>query len=181
MKATPWAKVYGEMTGTQEKAKELFNEQDEKLNAVNTTGEKKTVAFFYINNAGQICIRRSDDYISKMLELAGGENVLSGAAEGTSASFPIDAEQFYTLAKDADVLIYNTSLGGKLTSIEELTEKYALLTEFKAVKESNVWCTSGSLFQETLSSGAIIGDFHNAFYGGDTEYVTHLREGDAVE
>ena len=177
-----WVKVYGEMTGKSEEAEELFKEQEQKLAGISETADKKSVAFFYINNAGQICVRKSDDYISKMLELAGGENVFNGVKQqGGSASFPIDAEQFYTLAKDADVLIYNTSLGGNPANVQELIGKYALLAEFKAVKESNVWCTSGSLFQETLSSGAIIGDFHNAFYGGDTEYVTHLREGDAVE
>ena len=178
-----WVKVYGEITGKAEKAAELFKEQEQKLSEINSASGKKSVAFFYINNAGQISVRKSDDYISKILELAGGENVFKNVAQqGASASFPIDAEQFYELAKDADLLIYNTSLGGIPANIDELIKKCTPLADFKAVQENNVWCTSGSLFQETLAGGAIIQDFHKAFYGGgDTKYVTRLKDGEAVE
>ena len=178
-----WVKVYGEITGKAEKAAELFKEQEQKLSEINSASVKKSVAFFYINNAGQISVRKSDDYISKILELAGGENVFKNVAQqGASASFPIDAEQFYALAKDADLLIYNTSLGGIPANIDELIKKCTPLADFKAVQEKNIWCTSGSLFQETLASGAIIQDFHKAFYGGgDTKYVTRLKDGEAVE
>ncbi|MBQ3462958.1 MAG: ABC transporter substrate-binding protein, partial [Clostridia bacterium] len=57
-----WVKVYGEITGKAEKAAELFKEQEQKLSEINSASVKKSVAFFYINNAGQISVRKSDDY-----------------------------------------------------------------------------------------------------------------------
>ena len=182
-----WIKVYGEMTGQQEKAEKLFNEQVSYLDsgdAFESTG--KTAVYFYVSDSGQIVTRKSGDYVTKMIELAGGENVFYDLGSGSaSSSVTMEPEKFYETAKDADFIIYNSTISGSLSSLDELIEKYPLLTDFKAVQNGSVWCTSDNLFQETMKLGVIIHDMNSVFTGNTDsdppEFLYHLESGDAVE
>ena len=70
-------------------------------------------------------------------------------------------EEFYHSAKDADYLIYNSSIDGGVHSIGELLEKCDLLEDFKAVQEGKVWCTTNDMYQQSMSIGYMIEDIHN--------------------
>ncbi|MCM1578995.1 MAG: ABC transporter substrate-binding protein, partial [Ruminococcus sp.] len=161
-----WIKVYAEMCGKQELAGELFDEQAKLLeNIENTENTGKTAVYFYINASGQAVTRKSGDYVTKMIELAGGRNVLSlrGEEESSSATVTMETEQFYSRAKDADFIIYNSAVGGEINTVEELVSKCGLLAEFKAVKNGNVWCTKENFFQESMKLGSIISDLNLIF------------------
>ena len=163
-----WIKVYGEIVGKPEEAQRLFNEQSAKLKALeNVESTGKTVAFFYINTAGQAVTRRSGDYITKMIELGGGEYVFKdlGDSESAFSTVVMEMEKFYASAKDADIIIYNSTIGGEISSLDSILEKNSLLRDFKAVKEGNVWCTRENLYQETMKFGDMITDFHSVFSG----------------
>lgn len=164
-----WIKVYGEILGKQAEAEELFNEQAQylaDLGSNDSTG--KTAVFFYINNAGQAVTRKSGDYVTKMIELGGGENVFSELGDGSGLStVTMEMEEFYETAKDADFIIYNSTIDGEIESVEELISKNNLLADFKAVKEGNVWCTRNNLFQETMKLGSVISDFNSVFTGSE--------------
>lgn len=160
-----WIKVYGEMTGKQELAEKLFNEQVNYLddgNAYKDTG--KTAVYFYITDSGQIVTRKSGDYITKMIELAGGKNVFDNlGSDSASSSVTIEPEQFYETARDVDYIIYNSTINGEINSIDEIIEKNELLADFKAVRNGDVWCTKNNLFQETMKLGIVISDFNSVF------------------
>lgn len=161
-----WIKVYGEITGNADIAKNLFDEQAEKLESISksdTTG--KTAVFFHISASGQAVTRKSGDYITKMIELSGGKNIFSnlGDSEKNTSSVTMEMEQFYSKAKDVDFIIYNSTINGEIKSIDELVEKNELLADFKAVKNGNVWCTQENLFQETMKLGTVISDFNAIF------------------
>lgn len=161
-----WIKVYGEMCGRSEKAEELFNKQNELLKAVeNTESTGKTAVFFYINTSGQAVTRKSGDYVTKMIELAGGENVFAdlGDSDAMTSSVTMETEQFYDRAKNADFIIYNSTVGGEVNTIDELIGKNDLLADFKAVKNGNVWCTRENLYQETMKLGTVISDLNSIF------------------
>lgn len=163
-----WIKVYGEIVGKPEEAQRLFNEQSAKLKSLeNVESTGKTVAFFYINTAGQAVTRRSGDYITKMIELGGGEYVFKdlGDSESAFSTVVMEMEKFYASAKDADIIIYNSTIGGEISSLDSILEKNSLLRDFKAVKEGNVWCTRENLYQETMKFGDMITDFHSVFSG----------------
>ena len=169
-----WIRVYAEMCGKAEEAERVFSQQSEKLKAlegVESTG--KTAAFFYINSAGQAVTRRSGDYITKMMELAGGRSVFDdGTDSDQSSAFStvvMEMEKFYTAAKDADLIIYNSTIDGELTTIAELLAKNSLLADFKAVKNRNVWCTRENVYQETTKLGTMIFDFYSVFSGTEIE------------
>ena len=160
-----WIKVYGEMTGKQQLADELFNEQVSQLNsgkAFDDTG--KTAVYFYITDSGQIVTRKSGDYITRMIELAGGKNVFENLGnDNASSAVTVEPEIFYETAKDADYIIYNSTISGEINSVDEIISKYELLAGFKAVENGNVWCTKNNLFQETMKLGTVIRDFNAIF------------------
>ena len=74
-------------------------------------------------------------------------------------------EQFFAAAKDADCIIYNSTIGGEIHSLKELLEKSALLAQFKAVQTGNVWCTQKNMYQETTQLGQMIQSFRKIFSG----------------
>ena len=123
----------------------------------------KTVAFFYITSNGAVSVRKSGDYVSKMIALAGGEYVLKnleGEEENALSTMNIQMEAFYAGAKDADYLIYNSTIDGEMDNLDELLKKSRLLGDFKAVRNGNVWCTKKSMFQESTGIANMIVDLH---------------------
>ena len=138
---------------------------------------KKTVAYFYINESGSVVVRKSSDYIPKMIEIAGGHYIfenLGDDEESASSSTNITMEEFYNQAKDADYLIYNATIDNPLNSIDELIGKNALFSEFKAVKNDNVWCTEKNMFQATDVIGNIINDYHTVFTDDNAEKLEFM-------
>ena len=160
---TEWIKLYGVLLGKEDQAQKIFQEQVDKLKSVeDSENTGKTVAFFYINSMGAANVRKSNDYVSKMIELAGGEYIFHDPAEDDNAlsTMNMQMEEFYAKAKDADYIIYNSTIDGELDSIDELLAKSSLLADFKAVKDGNVWCTGQNLFQETMGLATMIEDIH---------------------
>ncbi|MBC8586123.1 ABC transporter substrate-binding protein [Youxingia wuxianensis] len=167
---TEWIKLYGALVGKEEVACRLFEEQAAYLQAL--AGEEntgKTVAFFYISSSGYAVARKSGDYITKMIELAGGNYIFEnlGDPQKATSTVPLEMEQFYATAKDADFIIYNSTVGGELSSLEELIGKNELLRDFKAVQNGNVWCVEKNLFQETTQLGLMISDIHRMLTEND--------------
>ena len=96
-----------------------------------------------------------------MIRLAGGENVFDfGGEDNALSSVTVGPEDFCLRAKDADLIIYNATVGGDVTSIEELVRKNALLASFRAVETGNVWRTDSHMYQDIMKTGEILTDFH---------------------
>lgn len=176
-----WVKFYGALLGKEEEAEKIFAEQMEILERVNA-GEKtdKTVAFFFITSNGLVQVRQSSDYIPKMIELAGGKYVFEnlGDPEVRRSTMNMQVEEFYAGAKDADYLIYNSSIDGGVSSVRELVDKCELLAGFKAVKEGNVFCTANDMYQQSLSIGYLLEDIHGMLQGEKEEmhYLFRLND-----
>lgn len=168
---TEWVRLYGALTGKEEEAKAAFEKEVEAFETVEQ-GEKtgSTVAFFYITANGEINVRRSSDYLPKMIEMAGGSYVFEhlGDEEDTASSnVTMQMEEFYAAAKDADYIIYNSTTTEELSSIEDLLEKSSLLERFSAVQEGHVYCTTKNLYQSSMELGTIISDMHKMLTGED--------------
>ena len=59
---------------------------------------EKTVAYFYINTDGSVVVRKSDDYIPTMIEIAAVEDMCSQDlknSEGNAPSVKLTMEEFY--------------------------------------------------------------------------------------
>lgn len=172
-----WIKFFGAMLGKEEEAQRIFKNQTEILKKV-TADEKtgKTVAFFFITSNGLMQVRQSSDYIPKMIELAGGSYIFEdiGDPETRRSTMNMQVEEFYKGAKDADFLIYNSSIDGGVSSIDGLLDKCGLLADFKAVKEGNVWCTTNDMYQQSLSIGYLIEDIHAMLLGEGEDNMHYL-------
>lgn len=173
---TEWIKLYGVILGKEEKAEVAFEQQKVALEVVmNDEATDKTVAFFYITSNGMASVRKSEDYVPKMIELAGGKYIFSELGNDTaSSSINMTIEEFYAIAKDADFLIYNSTISGELYSRKELLQKSSILNDFKAVTEGNVFCTTQNFYQESMKAGTFIMDIHAMLEENGDETFTYL-------
>mgnify|MGYP004536308623 CR=1 FL=1 len=174
---TEWVKLYGLLTGKEEAAEKAFEEQKQYVSELSdTTDTGKTVAFFYITTAGTVSVRKSSDYVPKMIDIAGGEYIFKNlkGEDNAASSVNMQMEEFYAQAKDADYLVYNSTIDGQLRTVEELMEKSSLFENFKAVKNGNVWCIGKNVYQDTMDTGSIIHDFHEMLTSEDADELTYM-------
>ena len=179
-----WIKLYGLLLGDLDPAKERF---DEKIKAFEELpdidipeNERKTAAFFYITSNGYASIRKPGDHVSKMIELAGGRYIFTAddlnVDDNALSTMNIQIETFCDTARDADILIYNSTIDGELETIDQLVEKCGVLADFKAVKNGDVWCAGQNMFQQTTGAADMICDLNAVFSGtADEEKLTFLH------
>ncbi|MBQ9049647.1 MAG: ABC transporter substrate-binding protein [Lachnospiraceae bacterium] len=176
-----WVKAYGLLTGHEEEAAHAFEEQKgyvESLSHKEEEGsEPKTVAIFSINSTRQVVTRGAGDYFGKMVEIAGG-TLSTPATDAGRATQTVSMESFYAAAEQADILIYNASIEDAPEDLQQMCAKDNILTQFRAVKEGNVWCMRSSLYQNASRTGAIIRDLHAIVAGeadDETEFFYRLK------
>ena len=155
--------------------------------AQNSYNAPVKVAYFSINANGMIRVPNSASYIPKMIALAGGDYVFADGftqqeetdesnRTNASSSTNMQMEPFYAAAKDADVLIYNGTIEGKLSSVDELIEKNALFADFKAIREGRVWCQDGDLFQHPTQAVQQAVDFAAAVADKPDDTLIYLKK-----
>ncbi|MCC8126761.1 MAG: ABC transporter substrate-binding protein [Clostridiales bacterium] len=175
---TEWIKLYGVLLGKESLAEALFQQQQDKMNRIvseQPTG--KTVAFFYVSSSGGYAvIRKSGDYVAKMIALAGGSYLFedTGGSDTATATVNMTMEDFYTTAKDADIIIYNSTIDGQLDTLSDFLALNQLFGDFKAVQEHNVWCTGANLYQDMTQLGTVMEEMHQIFTGNAPEQMTFL-------
>jgi len=174
-----WIKLYGILYDKEAEAESYYKRQ---LNAIEPILKKEktsvTVAFFYVTSSGMINVRVEGDYITEMIELSGGNYVYpagkgedgDSAGDGLMSTMNVQPEDFYLAVKDADVIIYNSTIGGEIRSVDELVKKNELFRNFKAVKNGEVYCTEQNFFQETTGMPEFMEDLHAVFTGEKREY-----------
>lgn len=180
-----WVKLYGILFDKEAEAETFFNEQVQRIRPLlgqDTTG--KTAALFSVTSNNLVTVRKSNDYVAKMIGMAGGEYVFSNLSDNGNnlATINLSLEEFYAGAKDADVLIYNSTIEGKIETTEQLLSKCPMLADFKAVQNGNVWCTTQSLFQESMELPDLILDMNrvftaespNAVNEDELKFLTHV-------
>ncbi len=171
-----WIKLYGALLGREDDAEAIFQKQVDQVASIEVPPSGKTVAFFYLNSSGAAVVRRPGDYVTKMIEQAGGTYAFADleSAKAGSSSMTIQMESFYGTARDADVLIYNSSIDGGVSSLDDLFVRSDLFRDFKAVQTGDVWVTDQNMYQQMLRSGDIIRDI-NGVLCGSTDDLTFLE------
>lgn len=173
-----WIRFYGALLGRETQADAAFAEQTQILDRMmqDDAPTGQTVAFFYLTTNGTVNVRKTADYVPQMIKLAGGTYVFDNLGSDTDhkSSVNMTMEEFYATAKNADCLIYNSTIDGELGSIGDLVAKSAMLRDFKAVQSGNVWCTTNDMYQHTMSAGAFIEDLHAIFSGDRAHGMTYI-------
>ena len=174
-----WIKLYGLLTGKSEEADKFFEDQIALLkDTVKDDPSGKKVAFFYVSSTGSVNVRKPGDYISKMIDMAGATYILSQddveEEDNALSTMNMNIESFYNQARDADILIYNSTIEGGLDNVNQLIEKNKVFADFKAVKEGNVWCTDNNTFQQATGLSRMISEFYAVFHD-------QVKEGQKLE
>lgn len=189
-----WIKLYGLLLGKTDEADAFYNEQLASLTAVpelskmlsstvpaaredSTSGsaqnpvasqDSPTVAYFYITSSGYANVRRPGDYISKMIEMAGGSYAFADASvseDSAKATMNMQMEAFLDRALLSDILIYSTSIDGELHSAEELYKKAPMLKQSKAASDGNIWITGKNMYQQTTAVAQMMLELHSVITG----------------
>lgn len=167
-----WIKLFGVLFNREEEAKAFFEERVARIEPI--LQKEKTglqVAFFAVASDGTITVRKPNDYVASMIALAGGTYSLGDyvdTEENALSTMKMQMEDFYAAEKDADVLIYNGTIEGELTSVDDLIQKNSLFADFKAVKTGQVYTTGSNFYQQTSGTCDFIEDL-NKILNGDTD------------
>ena len=161
-----WIKFYGILLGREELAQQVFDRQAERIAPLldqQSTG--KSCAFFSISANNLANVRKGGDYVARMIEMAGADYVFADLTDsGNSLStMNLPLEDFYAGARDADFLIYNSTIEGVVSTTDELVAKCSLLADFKAVQNGHVWCVAQSFFQQSMELADFILELHRLF------------------
>ena len=174
-----WIKLYGILFDRNDIAEAYFEDQLKKIEPVMESEDTDvTVAFFYVTTSGLINVRKPGDYISEMIDLAGGNYVISNdsiKADNSLSTMNMQMEDFYASASNADIIIYNSTIAGNIDSIDELISKNALFADFKAVRDKRVYCTDHDLFQQTTKVAEFLNDL-NAVITGSEKDLYYLKK-----
>ena len=176
-----WIMLWGAMFDKVSAAQEVLDRQAQLIADVEARVAAQpldcTVAFFYINANGAAVVRKPGDYVAKMIAMAGGTYAfaqLAGADENRSSSTTLEMEAFYAQAKDADIIIYNSTVAGRLKGLDELVALNPLLADFKAVKNRRAWCCEQNVYQQMTATGEVVVDLHEAIADTDRDELTFL-------
>ncbi len=180
---TEWIRLYGALLDREEEADAFFRGQEEIISGVEEAvkekggSEKSRVAVFAITTSGTVTVRRSDDYIPRMIEIAGGSYIFDSLTneETRGGTATISMEEFYNAAAEADYIIYNSTIEGKLSGVDALLEKSSLFSDFKAVKEGKVWQIGKDLYQSTDTAGLMTEDLFRML-SGEEEGMAFLEK-----
>lgn len=170
-----WIKLYGALYGKESEAEDYYDKSAKEITTVIEKNKTDTqVAFFSVTASGMINVRKPDDYIAGMIELAGGNYVpaASGTIEtGGSGTMNMQMEDFYAATYNADILIYNSTIRGELESVADLVDKNGLFSDYKAVKEQNVYCMTGDFFQHPTDTAEYLSELRNLIEGQEDKYT----------
>lgn len=181
-----WVKFYGILFGKLPEAEKYFDGEAKRISVALSSGKSggaesekraKKVGFFFVSSSGAVSARNSGDYISKMIEMAGGEYVPSANSlssdskssdSGGSARSTVSMqfESFYASASGADIIIYDRSIDKNLKTLSQLKKKNPLFSDFKAVKSGDVYCTKDDFFQRTTGTADFIIDLEKIIEKG---------------
>ncbi len=174
---TEWIKVYGTLTGKEEEAEEAFQEQKRAVEELkNLQGSGKKVASFYIASTGQIVVSKAGESLARMIEMAGGEYLFSDLTDDSARStVKMSMEEFFSKAKDADILLYDGAIM-PISDLSGLIDKSRLFSDFKAVREKNVWYMEDSLYQNASKTGDIVKNLRLMLENDDSgDYIKKLK------
>ena len=180
-----WIKLYGILTGKEETAQAVFDEQQKKIEEIQSeigkeSGNKIDAALFYIGTNGIVGVRNPDDYMTTLLKTAGAEYAFDHLSSDSSKTYiQLQMEEFYAHAIDADVLIYNSNFGYSPQTLEELVKIDGILSELKAVKDKHVWVYSQDSFQQPTKLADMVMDYYEIFKyvrdGGEEPELTYFE------
>ncbi len=108
-----------------------------------------------------------------MIELAGGRYIFDdpwGTRRKPHQPVSLQMEEFYAGAKDADYIIYNSTIEGELSSSAGSAGKEpAALRSSRRCRKGMYTARSKNLYQSTMALGTITSDIRRMLTGDDAD------------
>lgn len=153
-----WIKFFAAFLGKEKEAEEIYKAQVDEIykieQSIKDLKDHKKIIEFRVSKKG-VSVRKSGDYVNRMISIAGGVNPLSESIKGDAGTETVSFEEFYKLAQDADILIHE-NMNEILDTKEKMLKYSNTLKDLKAFKENNVWTTSKDYWQQTDKLGEMI-------------------------
>lgn len=175
-----WVKLLAALAGKDEAAETYFAEQVAKVKAVSDSEPSgKTVAMFFMSSDGAtVYARNAGDYMTAMIEAAGGDYIMADVGTDKTGNAKMNMEDFYAACGQADYIFY-LSYSDLFATKEEMIAFDPIFADFKAVQDGNVWLSSDTFTQSTAAIATIIENMNTVLNDNtvaETETLIKLGE-----
>lgn len=145
-----WIKFMAAFYDKELVAEKVLNDAVKEIDNVTAkvAGKKEPKVAWGTIYKGTVYVANKDSYIGKWIDMAGGDYLFKTPGKSASSGGQISMEEFYAKAKDADVLVYSSSVSHMQNpSIEGIVKESPLFAKIKAVKNGNVWAYSADWWE----------------------------------
>lgn len=167
-----WSKLMGVLFNKQDKAEEYYNDTVKKVTDIEKEASKREEHPITIQtyiNKGMASVYNQGDYVSKMIEMSGGDYPFKDLKKDQYGTTKMTPEEFYNRAKDTQVLIYDNMTDSSVKSIEDIVAKGDYFKNMPAIKNGNVWIPKKIYWQSSDDIVGIIKDINTIIYNPEDE------------
>lgn len=171
-----WVKLVGALLDMEDEAEAFFNETEARVEAVvakvGDCEDKPTINQTFVFD-GVVYVRNDDDYVNKMLSMAGGANIFEGLAPEQTGNTKVTIEEFYAQTENLDVLIYDTTSDVNVKTVSDIVAYGEYLSNMKAIQDGNVWGIAANYWQSADDVATMIEELYTIMYA--PEEATNLN------
>lgn len=162
-----WVKLMSAFYDKEEAAEKYFEDSIKKVETASKSieGKEKPKVVWASVFKGQVYVPKSDSYVAKMIELAGGDYVFK---DKNLKDTKISLEELYNEANKADVFIYSSTKDWN-PSLEGIVKKSPILKKLKVVEDKKVWCFHPDYWQSIDKTDELIEDLMKIFVPGSVK------------
>jgi iron complex transport system substrate-binding protein len=114
---------------------------------------------------GKVSIPNAGSYVGKWIDMAGGDYAFKDVGIGASSSTYVSMEEFYANTKDADILIYSSTVNYMQNpTIAGIVADNPIFANMKAVKSGNVYAYSADWWETIPETDSFVKSIAAVFH-----------------
>jgi iron complex transport system substrate-binding protein len=166
-----WIKFVGAFYNKELQAEKIFNDALYNINrtTAKVQGLNKPKVAWGLSWYGKVYVADVNSYVGKWISMCQGNYVFQNIKAGQDTQ--VSMEDFYAMAKDADILIYSSTTNYMNdASIQGIIKENPLFADIKAVQNGQVWAYAPDWWQTLHETDVFVEDiaavFHPEAFGG---------------
>lgn len=166
-----WMKFMAAFYNKELQAEKMFNDALYNINktTAQVQGLRRPKVAWGMSWYGKVYVANADSYVGKWIDMCQGDYVFKNIKIGHDTQ--VSMEDFYAMAKDADILIYSSTTSYMNdVSIQGIIKENPLFADLKAVKNGQVWAYGPDWWQTIPDTDIFVEDiaavFHPEAFGG---------------
>lgn len=160
-----WIKFIAAFYNKELQAEKIFNDALYNINRVTAKvqGMGRPKVAWGLSWYGKVYVANADSYIGKWISMCQGDYVFKNIKAGHDTQ--VSMEDFYALAKDADILIFSSTTNYMNDpSIRGIIRENPLFADIKAVKNGQVWAYAPDWWQTIPDTDIFVEDIAAVFH-----------------